>query len=66
MECNLFIACLIIGFFLGRLGSHVYDGRFILGENQEDDVLELPLNNKQLRHYRYIVLKVVKKKKSEK
>ena len=58
MNCILIIACLIVGFLLGRMGSNAYDGLFVLKSHGESQI-KLKLDDEDLPHCRFITLKVI-------
>lgn len=59
MNCVLIIACLIIGFLLGRTGSNASDGMLVLGNWPGDHYIDLDLADEVLPSCRYITLRVV-------
>ncbi len=63
--CFLIVSCLISGFMLGRLGSHVYDGLFVLGHSPGDHQIKLALDDEDLPYCQYIMLKVVNEEEIE-
>ncbi len=66
VKCILIITCLITGFMLGRLGSEVYDGFFILGCKPGDHQIKLAFEDEDLPYFQYIRLKVVNEEEIEK
>ncbi len=66
MNCVLIIACLIIGFLLGRVGSNVCDGMLVLGNWPGHHHIDLDLPVEALPGCRYITLRVVKEDEKEK
>lgn len=65
MDCVLIIACLIIGFLLGRAGSNVCDGMLVLRNRPGDHYIDLDLAYEALPGCRYITLRVVKEGEKE-
>ena len=65
VKCILFISSLIVGFALGRMGSHVYDGLFVLGSQPGDHQVKLALDNEDLPYCHYLTLKVVNEEEIE-
>ena len=63
--CILIISCLVIGFLLGRLGSHVYDGLFVLSSRTGDHQIKLAMDDKDLPYCQYLMLKVVNEEEIE-
>ncbi len=63
MNCVLIIASLIAGFLLGRIGSNVYDGLFVLGSRPGDHQVRLDLDDEDLPYCQFITLKVVQDEK---
>lgn len=60
MNCVLIIACLIIGFLVGRIGSNAYDGLIVLDSRTGRTFMKLGLADEAIPHCRFITLKVIK------
>lgn len=61
MNCFLIIACLVVGFLLGRLGSNFYDGAIVISE-QGDLSIKLKQDFDDLPRCRSVTLRIVKEK----
>ena len=60
MNCILIIACLIIGFLVGRIGSNAYDGLIVLDSRTGRAFMKLGLADEAVSRCRFITLKVIK------
>lgn len=60
MNCVLIIACLIIDFLVGRIGSNAYDGLIVLDSRTGRSYMKLGLADEAVSRCRFITLKVVK------
>lgn len=65
IQCILIISCLVVGFLLGRIGSHVYDGLFVLGTRPGNHQIKLAMDDIDLPHCQYLMLKVVHEEEIE-
>ena len=65
ISCVLIIACLVVGFMLGRLGSNVYDGLLFLGSKPENHRIELSIDDEDLPCCPFVILKVVDEEKEK-
>ena len=61
MNCVSIIICLVVGFALGRLGSNICDGVFVLGGRPEDNQIKLAMGDDELARCQVIMLRVVNK-----
>ena len=62
MSCIILIACLIVGFILGRMGSRIYDGEIIMAQNMEDFKIIFTLTDEEVSRCRSLLLKVNQKR----
>ena len=58
MNCILVIACLVVGFLLGRMGSRDYDGVIVFGENMTNFKLDFIMDLEDVAKCRAVMLKV--------